>query len=656
MKNKRIFSGIFILSLVLGVVSALVAQDEEALTIAGSPIVVPVLEKLSATVDAEVDLNVVYETMNTSAGIRAFCEESVIGVGTTRPMTLDENALCQNNDVEYMEFLVGHNILAVIANPADDFLFCLTQEEVNTIFAPSAEVTTQLWSDVDGSYPEDPLAVALMPDNTLTYVALDRLVDGDGLRRDGFFGNAEDVVATVATTEGMIGVVPLVVALANEDDVVILDVDFIDSPFGCSFPSVEAVENRFYLGADSLYLYVNKTSVDALEPLLSLVASEDSVASIESAGYSAPSPVAYDTNAAILAGDEVGRTFTQDVVGFRIPDNLSGSVTLVGSPVASTFIRTVVDNLTAQFAALTVNLNTLGEQDGLRRFCNAEVPIAIVSDVLSAERQALCEANDVVPVYFPLGTRAVVLLANEDDDYAICLTLDQITTLWDSASTESVMNWQDVGASFPDVDLTLFGISAGSFDSDLLLARAGQTTPPVRTDTELNADALYRAAATANVPGALTYMSWTDYRRVLNNNQAGIQLVAVNGTSGCVTPSEASIADGTYLLTQSAQVVVSQSALNNVAVQSLLWSFFTEANFISLERAGFVGLNFGDLPAMRESLQNAFTLASQAPEAVDEVSEDSDVTDEDGDAVVDDDDNGEDEAIEDEDSDDEDDE
>jgi len=58
-----------------------------------------------------------------------------------------------------------------------------------------------------------------------------------------------------------------------------------------------------------------------------------------------------------------------------------------------------------------------------------------------------------------------------------------------------------------------------------------------RLDTETNADPLYRAAATANVEGALTYMGWKDYVRALVNNQANIRPVA-----GSITMARADLA------------------------------------------------------------------------------------------------------------------
>jgi phosphate transport system substrate-binding protein len=608
-------SWVVLLLIILSFAFSISAQEDSENIIAGSGIVSPVLEAL--TVDT--DLDVVYRVDGSTAGIQALCNGDVLGAGASRPMSIDEDATCITNDVEYVELLVAHHVLTFVAHPEDTFLSCLTVTDMNALFAPSASVATNTWLDVNPEYPEEPVSVVLPADNTLTYASLDRVVDGDGLRADATVGTADEVLDTVAQTIGAVGIVSLRDALPREADVQILDADFGDNALGCNFPTVESVEDRLYSGSDQLYLYLRRDAIETVRPLVDALLNEDNGSIIEEAGFSAPSGFAYGTNEAIISGEEDNRSFTQDVVTFEIPSNLSGTLGIAGSPVVSNFINSVVTSLTTQFTALTVDVRTLGETDGVRRFCNGEVAMVVVSDALSEEQTTACEANNITPSYYDLGKRAVVMVANEADDFAICLTTDQITRIWSAESTDVVGNWQDVGESFPDTNMTLFGISAGDSSSDVLLMRDGMPPAPIRTDTELNADALYRAAATANVEGALTYMPWTDYERVLANNQANIQLVAVDGGNGCVVPSEATIDDGSYVLTQSAQLAVAENALTDVVAQSVLWTMFSDSNYIALERTGLVGISFSDLPDLREQLQTDFALAEESSDSAEDM-------------------------------------
>jgi hypothetical protein len=150
----------------------------------------------------------------------------------------------------------------------------------------------------------------------------------------------------------------------------------------------------------------------------------------------------------------------------------------------------------------------------------------------------------------------------------------------------------------------------------MLHAVVSDTNVINRLDTELNDDPLYRAAATANVEGALTYMSWPEYEDVLSNNQANIQLVAVG--SDCVLPSAETIADGSYSITRPGQLIVNQAALARTEVMSFLWYLLSDENIQYLEDAGFIGVTFADLAEARNTLQSVYTeslTAASQPEA-----------------------------------------
>ena len=135
---------------------------------------------------------------------------------------------------------------------------------------------------------------------------------------------------------------------------------------------------------------------------------------------------------------------------------------------------------------------------------------------------------------------------------------------------------------------------------------------PLRDGINVNTDPLYRAAAVGNVEGALTFMTWAEYEKVVATNQANIQLVAVGDGSNCVQPSEAAIADGSYPLSQPLKLIVKESTLIRPDVQSLLWLLASDDRYTLIQNAGLAGLNFGDLPALRDRLQNAFNEAAMA--------------------------------------------
>jgi len=606
---------------VIGVMMALMlsvmganAQDNDNIQITGSATAYQIIDAYLGSLETPLSLE--FSGIGTTGGFEALCNGDAHVAVTTRPIGVEEDANCITNEVAYSELLIGHNVLAFIAHPEDDFLVCLTDDNMGQIFAPSAVASVNNWTAVNAEYPDKDLLVALPATNTLNYATLDAIVNGDGLRSDAITGTDEEIIDLISSTPGMVGLVSLASLNPLPEDIVIVSADFGDPNF-CNEPDVNLVESRQYEGATQFYMYVNNDSLDAMQPLFDVMVDEANLELVAGTGLTAPSVGALQLNRDIINGIVEGRQFSRDVTSFEIPFDLNGSVAIAGAESGQSIFTSITQLLTNQFPNLTIDSSLLGQNAGIRQFCNGEVNLIVTNSDFSDEQVTACEANGIESETFSIGSQTVVLVANAGADYAICLTTDQIQTIWQASSSETVMNWSDIGDGFADVEapLTLFGINAGNAASDLLFVGA-MPVPPVRTDTELDEDPLYRAAATGNVDGALTYMSWADYLRVLGNNQENIQLVSVNDGNGCVVPSEQAIQDGSYVLARETRLVASQTGLNDVNVQSILWTVLQDSNYGIWARSGFTGVAFSDLPSMRDTLQEWFVLASTAPEPV----------------------------------------
>ncbi|MDQ7035181.1 MAG: substrate-binding domain-containing protein [Anaerolineae bacterium] len=528
-------------------------------------------------------------------------------------MSVQETTVCRENEVEFLELLVGYDILAIISNAADGFASCLSTEQLDSIFAPSAAVTD--WNQLNteaataenpGVFPELPLTVIVPEDTTLTYAVLDVIVSGVGFRSDATSADFDTILETVRSTSGAISAIPLELALANPD-ILPIAIQFPGSEAGCLPPSVDFVEQGLYPVLTPLLVYVNKAAQETLGDFLTVLGGESSAESIVSAGFSPASVATYETNLAIIAGEQASRTTSTEDATFDIPPVLTGTVTVGGATTGFTLANTAASNLTTDQANLTITRDFSGEALGITAFCNGELDILFVNGDGAFE----CEEESPDALTISLGYQAVVLLANAADDHTTCLTLDQIQTIWSASSTETVTQWSDVAESMPEQAMTLFGIrESNDILSDIMLTPAdGGAAAPIRIDTEINFDPLYRAAAVANVEGALTYMKWSDYERVVQNGQERIQLVLINGDNGCIQPSEETITSGEYPLSLQTSVVINKASLADLSVESYVWTIFADSSLSYLNAAGFVGINANDLLAIRQDLLVEYTAA-----------------------------------------------
>lgn len=603
------------LSLLLFATNPFIAQNSESISVIGSGIVNRLVDAL---VDFPAHNRLETATVGTATGIDRFCNGDIDIATALRPMSAAEKAICSANEVAHSEFLVGHHIVALIAHPESP-IQCLSQTQLETVLKPSASNIVRDWSFYDPESADLPLTLVIPQDDRIDYLILDSLIAGDGLRADvTVYEESETAIAEVGATPGALGFVPWSQDLLSDSSIALLDVDAEDSG-ACSNPSVENVEGDSYKAALSMHLIANRARLNQNETLaefMRFIVDETTASAIAAAGLTAPSEAAYGLNEQVLLDEDAASSAGAD---FQVPVNLSGSLKIVGAANAFDALDRVARVLTQDNAAFEIDLKLMGRAKGMESLCAGEADIAVLDADLSDAELNACADGDILTTATKLGAQATVLLGNAGDDYSRCLTTEQINSVWRAESAETVTSWSNVDPSFPDIGMTLFGLSLLDQASDILLQTAGPPIPPIRRDTEKDFNPLYRAAAVGNVPGALTYMNWHDYQRVVDNDQANIHLVAVDAGAGCVAPAPATIEDGSYALSLPAILLIRQQSLSSVNTQSFLWTLFAADNWENVIRDGFVGASALELPAVQRELLRAFAEAEARYAAADEV-------------------------------------
>ena len=598
------------------------AQTETAIKAKGSAIAGALLHDLA---EASGIAGLEMKPRGSKSGIKALCNGETDLAPATRKMNAEERAACEAKEIVYSELLIAHHITAFIAHP-DAPTQCLQMDAIESALKPSASNLANDWSFYSEDNADLPLVVLLPADSALPYVIADGMIAGDGLRLDGALYEAPTgAIAAVAETEGALAIVPWSEQLGEDAMVRVLQVGQLSA---CRLPSAEAVESGDYGFALSLYVYVNRASLeasDSLNTLMQFSISESSAAVITAAGAVPPSATMRELNGRLLTDAAADASITGRHDDFRIPPDLSGEIIIAGAANAHQILKRAAENLGAQ---LSTEFRYAGTAAGGESLCQGDADIVALDATALLNALEICESIGIASMPIQLGAQATVLLANAADDFATCLTTDQVNAIWQARSAGAVMAWSDADDSLPEMSLTLFGMNALDTHTDMLLQTADAPIPPVRRDSENHYDPLYRAAAVANVSGALTYMSWQDYLSVLENEQANIQLVAVDSGDGCVEANPASIGDGSYPLSRDAALLLSEASLAQVEVQSLLWTLLAEETWTSLEDAGFLSASALELPIMRRDLLARFAEAESIHTLAEAESADSQTEDE----------------------------
>ena len=204
-------------------------------------------------------------------------------------------------------------------------------------------------------------------------------------------------------------------------------------------------------------------------------------------------------------------------------------------------------------------------------------------------------------VELPVANDALTVVVNSENDWATCLTVEQLKAIWEPGST--VDNWQDVDPSFPDEPLRLYGpgTDSGTFDyfTDVIVGEEGES----RTDYQASEDDNVIIEGVKGDKGALGYFGFSYYEQ----NQDAVKAVEVDNGSGCVAPSVATAQDGTYApLSRPLFVYAKTSSLERAEVAEFL-NYMIDNGAEIAEQADFVPLTSAQLAAAKAKLDAALS-------------------------------------------------
>src|SRR5690606_32770448 len=124
----------------------------------------------------------------------------------SRPIKGSENDAAVSNGVSYIELPVCFDGLAVVINPANDWVDKLTVEELNAIWKPGSTVNN--WSQVRSGFPDVPLVLFAPGTDSGTFDYFTEAInDKGGESRSDFTASEDDnvIVAGVAGNKGGMG-------------------------------------------------------------------------------------------------------------------------------------------------------------------------------------------------------------------------------------------------------------------------------------------------------------------------------------------------------------------------------------------------------------------------------------------------------------------
>jgi phosphate transport system substrate-binding protein len=276
------------------------------------------------------------------------------------------------------------------------------------------------------------------------------------------------------------------------------------------------------------------------------------------------------------------------------------TITADGSSTVGPFTTKAAEDFRSVDESAQITVGISGTGGGFERFCQGETDISNASRAIKDEEAAICEANGVEYVELQVVVDALTNVVNEDNDWATCLTTDQLKAIWEPGS--KVKNWNQVDPSFPDVPLRLFGPGTDSGTFDYFTGEINGEEGASRTDYSPSEDDNVIVQGVSGERGGLGYFGFTYFEQ----NQDRLGALEVDGGDGCVAPGIRTAQDGSYTpLSRPLFVYVSQSSLDESETLREFVRFALENAQSIAEEAQYVPMSQQQLDGQLQKLEDA---------------------------------------------------
>ena len=207
------------------------------------------------------DVNVSVGTSGTGGGFEKFCAGDTDISNASRPIKTDEDAegpACKKNGIDYTELQVANDALTVVVSAENDFITCLTTDELNKLWAPESEGKITTWDQINPDFPSEEIELFGPGTDSGTFDYFTDEINGEeGASRSDYNASEDDnvLVQGVSGSPNALGYFGYTYYEENADALKAVE---IDSGEGCVAPSAESAQDGSYVPLSRpLFVYVS---------------------------------------------------------------------------------------------------------------------------------------------------------------------------------------------------------------------------------------------------------------------------------------------------------------------------------------------------------------------------------------------------------------
>ncbi len=242
---------------------------------------------------------------------------------------------------------------------------------------------------------------------------------------------------------------------------------------------------------------------------------------------------------------------------------LRGEVVIDGSSTVFPVAEAVAEEFQKENPRVRVSVALSGTGGGFKRFCAGETDLSNASRPIRESEIEACRAAGIEFTELSVAWDGLSVIANPSNSFLTCLTVAELARIWGPSSP--ARTWRDVRSEWPADEIRLYGPGTDSGTFDYFTETVNGESGASRADYQASEDDNILVQGVSGDDSSLGYFGYGYYSR----NQDRLKLIAVDGGNGCVTPTDETIADGSYApLSRPLFVYVRHSALERPAVRA----------------------------------------------------------------------------------------
>lgn len=253
-----------------------------------------------------------------------------------------------------------------------------------------------------------------------------------------------------------------------------------------------------------------------------------------------------------------------------------------------------------------ISVASSGTGGGMSKFCAAEIDVVGASRPIRDEEIETCKKKGIEVVELPIALDGIAVISNRANNFAKCLTIKELNTIWNPKSTNKVTRWNQVNAKFPNQRLKLYAPASDTGTFDYFTQAVTGKAKSSRTDYTPSHNQNILVQGVQGDTSALAYVGISYYTQ----NQNKLNLVAVESPSGkCETPVPLdNVAKNIYTpLSRPLFIYVSKKSLENEPAVKEFVNFYIDNSWKWIAQAGYVALPHEVYPKLKQKLADKET-------------------------------------------------